>query len=61
MNAKTRDLHSSPAYEEGKQAALYVVGGNNSGNNINNPYAYNTEEWRAWNLGWNETLRAEQP
>jgi hypothetical protein len=58
---RTEQLYQTEAYEEGKRAAEYVVGGNNSGANLKNPYEYNTIEWRAWNLGWNETLRAEQP
>lgn len=58
---KTVDLHTTEAYERGKRAAEYVISNNYSGQNIDNPYEYNTIDWRAWNLGWNETLRSEQP
>jgi|GEM_PF-1889993 len=55
------NLYDLPAYEEGCNSARYCLGSNNSGHGIHNPYPYNTAEWRAWNLGWNETLRSEQP
>ena len=56
------NLHELPAYEIGCAAAK----ASSERDHINpleneNPYEYGTEEWQAWNLGWNTTLRAEQP
>ena len=50
-----------PEYDKGVMAARYVIMSNNTGNGVNNPNPYGTPEWEAWQLGFDTTLRSEQP
>jgi len=55
------NLYELPAYEIGCAAARGVIWMNSSGDKQSNPYHRDTIEYRAWNLGFDTTLRAEQP
>ncbi|HQZ44229.1 MAG TPA: hypothetical protein PK735_15175 [Flavobacteriales bacterium] len=56
-------LYELPAYKEGCGDARKCtwLSREPGPNEFNNPYPEGSENCRAWNLGWNTTLRAEQP
>ena len=54
-------LYEHPAFKQGEQAARYCIANNLDAHGLNNPYLYDTDPWKAWNLGWNVTMRSEQP
>lgn len=57
------NLHELPAYENGCAAARKCIwlSREPGPNEFNNPYHRDTIEYLAWNLGFDTTLRAEQP
>jgi len=55
-------LRHTEAYEVGRATGQHLLDRRiNQYNSATNPYAHNTLEYRAWNLGFDDVLKTEQP
>lgn len=48
-----------PAFDEGAARARLCISRNDDPTMCSNPYLPSTDDFRAWNLGWNTTLMSE--
>lgn len=56
---KEENPYLRPAFDEGAARARLCISRNDDPTMCSNPYLPSTDDFRAWNLGWNTTLMSE--